>query len=84
MSREIREDVLLEVLKVENAKGNPVVIRVVSWNGGEPKLEKRSFWLNEEGELRAGKNIGMTHDDFKLVLEKKEEIIDALTRDLGY
>lgn len=78
MPREISEDVLLEVSKEEYSEGKPVVVRVVSWNNAAPKLEKRSFWTNEDGQLRAGKNLGFSLDDFQIVLEKQDDILKAL------
>ena len=79
MIREIKENVIFEVDRKENSKGNPVIIRVVQWNNGTPKLEKRSFWTNENGELKMGKNLGLTSDDFNLLLQKKDEVISALS-----
>jgi hypothetical protein len=82
MAMGIKENVIIELSRVETAKGDPIVLRVVSWNNGSPKLEKRSFWTNDQGELRAGKNMGLTAEDFKLVLEKQDEVIAALTGDV--
>ncbi|MFH1415595.1 MAG: hypothetical protein ABIH89_05870 [Elusimicrobiota bacterium] len=79
MPREIKEDVILELSRVENAKGNPVVLRIVSWNEGEAKIEKRSFWRNENDELRIGKNMGLNADDFQILLDKKDEIMSILS-----
>ncbi|MBN2407047.1 MAG: hypothetical protein JXJ19_05070, partial [Elusimicrobia bacterium] len=79
MPREIKENVILEVSREETKKGDPIIIRVVSWNNGVPKLEKRSFWTNEQGEQRAGKIVGLTEQDFRLLVEKKDEVIEALS-----
>ncbi len=77
--RQISENVILEISRVESAKGNPVVLRVVSWNEGVPKIEKRSYWRTEDDELRAGKIMGLTTEDFQLMIDKKDEILAALS-----
>lgn len=79
MAKEIREDVLLEVSKIEDDRGGIVKIRVVSWNKGTPKLEKRSFWTTMEGEVRTGKIVGITAEDFETILQNKEKISEALS-----
>lgn len=83
MPREVKENVIIELARTETAKGNPIVLRVVSWNNGIPKLEKRSFWVDAEGELRTGKSVGMTAGDFQILLDKKDEIIEALSGDVS-
>ena len=83
MPREVKENVIIELSRTETPKGNPVVLRVVSWNNGSPKLEKRSFWMDAEGELRTGKNVGITAEDFQLLLEKKDEVLEALSGDVS-
>lgn len=81
MAREIKEDVLLELSRDESERGDAMVLRVVSWNNGTPKLEKRSFWKNDQEEVRTGKITGITAADFQLLLEKKDEVLAALSAD---
>jgi hypothetical protein len=80
MAREVKENVILELSREETPKGNPIVLRVVSWNEGPPKIEKRSFWVNEEGVLRTGKNLGITAQDFETLIEKQDEIRSVLSK----
>ena len=79
MPRKFKEDVILELAREENAQGEPTILRVVRWNEGAPKLEKRMFWRDDQGELKAGKSLGLTAEDFQLILEKKGEIQTALS-----
>ncbi|NLB35094.1 MAG: hypothetical protein GX817_04680 [Elusimicrobia bacterium] len=83
MSKEIREDVLLEVSQTEDDRGGKVVIRVVSWNKGIPKLEKRSFWTTMDGEVRTGKIVGITAEDFEVILKNKDKIADSLSEGIA-
>ncbi len=80
MAREVKEDVKLEVAKQENGRGGKVSLRVVCWNNGTPKLENRSFWTTMDGEVRTGKIVGITAEDFKEILKKKDKILKALEK----
>jgi len=72
---ELTEDVLL-VLNKQEVGNEQYVLRVVSWNKGAPKLEKRAFWKKEgETEYKTGKIVGLNEDDFKLIIEKQQEIL---------
>ena len=79
MAREIKEDVIAEISRKEDDRGGIMSIRVVSWNKGTPKLEKRSFWTTMEGEVRTGKIVGLTSEDFDTILEKKDQILEAFS-----
>ncbi len=77
MPREIKEEVILEVFRNEDERGGIISLRVVSWNKGTPKLEKRSFWTTLEGEVRTGKIVGITEEEFNLLIENKDKIQKA-------
>ncbi len=63
----------LLVLKAEERRSGKSVLRVVQWDKHKPKLEKRGFY-QKDGETKAGKLEGMSADDFKIILEKQDEI----------
>lgn len=54
-------------------------IQVVSWNNSPPKLEKRFYYSDESDDLKPGKVVAFTYEDFKLLLSKKTEIKEALS-----
>lgn len=57
-------EVTFEVVKkigALNEKG--LELRIVAWNGGEPKFDIRSWYINKNGEERCGKGIGLTKDE---------------------
>lgn len=83
---------LLVLKKIEPSTGpiykkNGKVLRVVQWvfkkhdgdMGSIVKLECRETFLNDEGIERPGKAVGLTLDEFKLVLEKAVEITAAMS-----
>ena len=80
MPREFKEDVLFEISKEDTGEGRYTSLRIVSWNNGTPKIEKRMFWTNEEGQLRPGKLSGLTISDFQLILDNQNDIQKYLTR----
>ncbi len=50
-------------------------LRVVSWNDGKPKLEKRNYWRKSlEEEFKLGKNVGLDYEDLQKIESKLEEI----------
>ena len=76
--KDLTEDILL-VLDKEESDKEAHVLRVVSWNKRKPKLEKRSFWKAEdETELKMGKVVGLNAKDVKIIIEKKDEILNLL------
>ena len=56
----------------ENSK-----LRIVSWNGREPKLERRSFYT-KDGEQKIGKASGLDLEDILTIVERKDEIMKAM------
>ena len=50
-------------------------LRVVSWNDGKPKLEKRNYWRKSlEEEFKLGKNVGLDYEDLQKIEGKLDEI----------
>ncbi|OGS27569.1 MAG: hypothetical protein A2297_06280 [Elusimicrobia bacterium RIFOXYB2_FULL_48_7] len=78
--REMTQDVLLVLNKEETGKSQ-YILRVVSWNKQKPKLEKRAFWKKEgEDEMKMSKIVGLNSNDIKIIIEKQEDILKALTQ----
>ena len=74
-----KEEVVLVVNESYTPKGEQVRIRVVKWNDGPAKIEKRRFYKDKtSGEDRMGKCLGFTAEDFGLIMSKKDEILGAL------
>lgn len=73
MSREITCDVLLVLYEEKNR----TALRVVSWNGGDPVLEKRRFF-EKDGEMRTGKAGGLTSNDLATIRERMDEIAGVM------
>ena len=50
-------------------------LRVVSWNDGRPKLEKRNYWRKSaDEEFKLGKAVGLDINDLEEILARLEEI----------
>ncbi len=63
-TRSIKEDVVKELLSEDTSPGLRSVIRIVRWNDGPPKLEKREQRRNPEGDWRNSKVVAFTTDDW--------------------
>lgn len=75
MAREIKCD----VLKVINENVNPhnnnkTRLQVVRWNNGTPSLEKRPYYVTDDGQERSKKAKGLKAEDFDLILQNADEI----------
>jgi hypothetical protein len=72
------EKVLKVFKKVEDGKRG-TEIRIVQWSADgksyQPRLESREVYHSEDGEKRYGKAKGFTQDEFKNLVEKKDEVI---------
>ena len=59
-------------------KGGGSELRVIAWvvNGSEkpPQLERREWWMGEDGERRPGKAKGLSRTDFEFILKHRTEI----------
>ena len=79
--RELKVDVIKEFYANEDERGNKMVLRIVSWNNGAPKLEKRSFYRSRESdEVKTGKAVGLTLEDVSLILDNKDEILELMKK----
>lgn len=75
---------LLELKTVQPTKGEKAVegymLRMVQWqddegkNIGGPQLHKQILFLNEDGEIRNGKQKGLNSSDWALVKAQFEKI----------
>lgn len=55
---------ILEIYGYLSKKEDKVLVKI-SWNGGEPRNEIRRCWKDKDtGELRLGKGIDITDDEF--------------------
>jgi hypothetical protein len=59
MAKEIACEVL-KVLDEAEVRDNVVRLRVVTWNGKNPQIEKREFWYNEAGDEKMGRQKVLT------------------------
>lgn len=73
MAKEITCEVL-KVLNEADVRDNVVRLRVITWNGKNPQIEKREFWYDEAGNEKMGKAKGFNLKDINLILENIEEI----------
>jgi hypothetical protein len=81
-------DIQTKVIKVFDEqsstydRGGGSELRVIAWivNGSEkqPQLERREWWMTEDGTKRAGKAKGLTSSDFQFILQHAREIGEAL------
>lgn len=71
----IRRDI---ITNKDNEKLGEDRLQVVQYKRGEPRVEKRNYWINDEGDLKMGKLKGLLLKDFQIIDEKWEEIEQAL------
>lgn len=55
-----------------NDKG--MELRIVAWNGGEPKFDIRTWYTTKNGEERCGKGIGLTKEELANFVKLLEEL----------
>lgn len=68
-------EVTFEVVKeigALNDKG--MELRIVAWNGGEPKFDIRSWYTNKNGEERCGKGICLTKEELSNLVKLLGEL----------
>jgi hypothetical protein len=60
---------------------NLYVTRLVSWNGGIIKLEKREFYkFGDTEEYRPSKCSGFSKDEFQLLIDNRDAILEAFDK----
>ncbi len=82
-AKDIREDVLWVIQEQQNEKsGGGTDLRIIRWivdgKPGKPMLEKRDWYLSEDGDRKAGKAKGMTAGDFYLIVKNLRVIAAQL------
>jgi len=71
-----------ELLRVNESKvgERTFVVRVVRWNRGRPRLEKRETYQDKAtNETRFGKCLGLDDEDMQLIMQRYDEVDAALT-----
>lgn len=48
-------------------------LRLISWNGREPKYDIRDWWTDKEGNERMGKGITLTKDELGALVDLFDE-----------
>lgn len=75
---EFIEHVVMIIDKKEIGMKELYLIRLVYWNDGAIKLEKRSFYKDlNTGEYRPSRLLSFTKDDFQLITDNKDAILEA-------
>lgn len=78
MAKEITVNILKILSEKKTSRGTNRM-RIVQYNEGNPQLEKREFWINDEDQEMPGKAKGMTAEDFEVLMQNAEEIKKLLT-----
>ena len=72
----LRLTVLLKLREDVYAPDRRTLLAVVRWNDYPPTLERRDWFLKRG--LRCGRRKGLLAKDFVLVMDRAEEVADAL------
>lgn len=68
--KEFKYDVLAEIGDVEEKSSSTVKVKIISWNGGEPKLDIRPWF--EDGKM--GKGISISLESVPKLIELLNEV----------
>ena len=68
--KEFKYDVLAEIGDVEEKSSSTVKVKVISWNGAEPKLDSRPWF--EDGKM--GKGISISLESVPKLVELLNEV----------
>ena len=79
MPREITCEVL-KVLDETKVRDNTIRLRVVTWNGKNPQLEKREFWYDDKGDEKMGKAKGLNLSDLNKIVDNFDEIKTLMSK----
>ena len=60
---EITFEVSKKIGVISKKDKSSLELRIVAWNGGEPKFDIRSWYTNKDGEERCGKGISLTKEE---------------------
>ena len=71
-------DFTYEVKKVigviSEGKSSKKELRLVSWNGKEPKYDIRDYWTDKDGNEKMGKGITLTAEELAKLVEIAKEV----------
>jgi len=79
--KKINVKVLAILKETDHVSGDKHVIRIVEWDKGTPRLEKRKFFKTASGEWRMSKSTGFHYEDWQFLKENWDKIDDLLGRD---
>ena len=77
--KEFKEDVLWVLRRESLGSKSKRILRVVSFNGGEPQLENRVYYKNKEDEWKVGKTKGLSLSDIELVQKYPKKLAKAMS-----
>jgi len=78
--REFKSEVL-KMLNQQITDNSKMELRIVSWNDGAPKLEKRRYYKDREtNQWKVGKLTGLDKDDLDKILAVKDEVLQLMGR----
>jgi hypothetical protein len=81
-AKSFEEKVWLIIAEATNEKGGGTVMRVMSWivdgKQGKPQIDKRDYWMTEDGDRRIGKAKGLTAFDLLTILKNISKIAAAM------
>ena len=71
-------DITYEVKKVigviSEGKSSKRELRLISWNGREPKYDIRDYWTDKDGNEKMGKGITLTAEELAKLVELAKEV----------
>lgn len=71
-------DITYEVKKVigviSEGKSSKRELRLISWNGREPKYDIRDWWTDKDGNEKMGKGITLTAEELTKLVEIAKEV----------
>ena len=71
-------DITYEVKKVigviSEGKSSKRELRLISWNGREPKYDIRDWWTDKDGNEKMGKGITLTAEELAKLVEIAKEV----------
>lgn len=72
--KEFKYDVLAEIGTVEEGSRQDTIVKIISWNGGDPKLDIRKW--NKEDE-KMGKGISISLENVQKLRDLLDQIEDS-------
>ena len=72
--KEFKYDILAEIGTVEEGSYQDTIVKVISWNDGDPKLDIRK-WNKDENKM--GKGISISLDSVQKLKDLLEEVLEG-------